>query len=120
MRTADLLRSDVGFAGLTLRCSNTGFEALVVLLNPLPPRSRPKVKLAAGSTPIDVTASIVPPGAALVLPNEVATLVSGPWQSAAELAVTVEENGATITRGVVSLTGLASALALLVTNCPSR
>src|SRR5262249_29637112 len=45
MQTADATRSDIDLAGLTLRCSDTGFDVLVVFLKPFPPRRHPKVKL---------------------------------------------------------------------------
>src|SRR5262249_51216293 len=47
MQTADPARSDVDLVGLTLRCSDTGFDVLVVLLKPFPPRTHPKVKLTS-------------------------------------------------------------------------
>src|SRR5262249_16560991 len=49
MQTADAARSDIDLAGLTLRCSDTGFDVIVVFLKPFPPRTHPKVKLTTGS-----------------------------------------------------------------------
>ena len=37
MHIADLTRSDLDLAGLTIRCSKGGTELVVVLLRPLPP-----------------------------------------------------------------------------------
>jgi hypothetical protein len=39
MQTADAARSDIDLAGLTLRCSDSGFDVLVVFLKPFPPRA---------------------------------------------------------------------------------
>src|SRR5262249_31636324 len=51
MQMADTARSDIDLAGLTLRCSDPGFDVLVVFLKPFPPRRHPKVKLTtAGAT----------------------------------------------------------------------
>ena len=43
MHTADPFRSDPDFAGLTLRCAETGTEVLVILLQTLSPRAKPQV-----------------------------------------------------------------------------
>jgi hypothetical protein len=52
MQTADTARSDIDLVGLTLRCSDTGFDVLVVFLKPFPPRTHPKVKLTSGGTTV--------------------------------------------------------------------
>jgi hypothetical protein len=43
MQMADATRSDIDLVGLTLRCSDTGFDVLVVFLQPFPPRTHAKV-----------------------------------------------------------------------------
>src|SRR5262245_10551424 len=87
MQTADTARSDIDLVGLTLRCSDTGFDVLVVFLKSFPPRTHPKVKLTSGGTTVHLEAAVIPPGAAISLPAEVATLVKGSWQSSSELAI---------------------------------
>jgi hypothetical protein len=119
MQTADTTRSDIDLVGLTLRCSDTGFDVLVVFLKPFPPRTHPKVKLTSGGTTVHLEAAVIPPGAAISLPAEVATLVKGSWQLSSELAIEVEDDG-NATRGFISLVGLAPALSLLASNCPTR
>jgi len=119
MQMADTARSDIDLVGLTLRCSDTGFDVLVVFLKPFPPRTRPKVKLTSGATTVHLEATVLPPGAAISLPAEAAALVKGSSQSSSELAVEVEGDGNT-TRGVISLAELGPALSLLTSNCPSR
>ncbi len=118
MQTPDPSRSDIDLAGLMLRCSDKSLEVQIVLLRPLPLRARPEVKLTTGSAAA-FAATVVSPGVALALPSEAAALVDGPWQSAPEVALEVDDGGRAI-RGVVSLAGLAPALALLRSNCPSR
>jgi hypothetical protein len=117
MQTADLSRSDIGFAGLILRCSDTSFEVLIVLVNPSQPRARPQVKLITQGSTVVFTANVISPGTALALPNEVAALFNGPWQSVPELALEVDDGGNVI-RGVVALKGLGPALARLLSSCP--
>jgi len=119
MQTADAARSDIDLVGLTLRCSDTGFDVLVVLLKPFPPRTHPKVELTTGSATVQLEATVIPPGAAILLPAEAATMVKGSWQSSLELAIEVRDDGNT-TRGVISLVGLGPALSLLASNCTSR
>jgi hypothetical protein len=119
MQMADTARSDIDLVGLTLRCSDTGFDVLVVFLKPFPPRTRPKVRLTTGATTVHLEATVLPPGAAISLPAEAATLVKGSSQSSSELAVEVEDDG-NATQGVISLAGLGPALSLLTSNCPSR
>ena len=102
-----------------LRCNETGFEVLIILLQAFPPRARPQV--AAGGTDAGArfTATVAAPGTALLLPAEARALASGPWQSLNELAIEVENGGAVI-RGVVALDGLSTALQSLLASCPSR
>jgi hypothetical protein len=123
MQTADIAKSDLDLAGLMLRCGEAGTEALVVLLNPLGPRAHPKVTATAAGQTAEFAASVVPPGAALLLPAEASALASGPWQTAAELVLQIdtgqEDSGKTI-RGAVPLVGLAVALSQLVANCRSH
>ena len=64
MQMADTARSDIDLVGLTLRCSDTGFDVLVVFLKPFPPRAHPKVKLTSGGTTVHLEAAVIPPGAA--------------------------------------------------------
>jgi hypothetical protein len=120
MHTAEPSRSDIDLAGLMLRCGDSGFDVLIVLLQPFPPRAHPKVKLTTRGTTVELVATVLPPGAALVLPSEATALASGPWQSATELALEVVDNNAAAIHGVVSLRGLAPAVALLRANCPVR
>ena len=121
MQTADIAKSDLDLAGLMLRCGEAGTEALVVLLNPLGPRAHPKVTATAAGQTAEFAASVVPPGAALLLPAEASALASGPWQTAAELVLQIDtgQEGKTI-RGAVPLVGLAVALSQLVANCTSH
>ena len=119
MQTADLSRSDVGLAGLILRCSERSFEVLIVLVEPAQPRARPQVKITTSGSSVAFAATVVSPGAALVLPEEATALFNGPWRSARELALEVKDGDKTI-RGIIALEGLVPALALLMSNCPAR
>ena len=122
METADMSKSDLDLAGLMLRCGESGVEVLLVLVRPLPPRADPKVTVSAGGRTADFTATIVPPGVAVLLPKEATTLATGVWKAAPELSVQISavqgEDERSPIRGVISLAGLGEALALLLSNCP--
>jgi len=118
MRTADITRSDLGLAGLMLRCGEGSTELLIVLVQPIPPRAHPKVVVSAGGKGAEFTASVVPPGVAVLLPQGASALAAGPWQSASELAVEVDDDQGPI-RGIVSLAGLGAAFRTLLSSCPS-
>ncbi len=121
MQTADITKSDIDLAGMMLRCGESGVEVLLVLVRPLPPRAHPKVTVSAAGKRAELNATVVPPGAAILLPKEASTLASGPWQAAPELAVQIDarESELNTVRGVVPLTGLGVALSGLRANCPS-
>jgi hypothetical protein len=124
MKTADVTKSDIDLAGLMLRCGESNIDVLLVLVRPLPPRGRPRVSVTAGSNTTDFVASVVPPGAELLLPPEATALASGPWQAAPELAVEVGavegDDQPTPIQGVISLAGLGEAILRLQANCPSQ
>jgi hypothetical protein len=124
LKTADITKSDIDFAGLMLRCGEHNIEVLIVLVRPLPPRAHPRVAVTTGGKPIDFTGSVVPPGAEVLLPPEATALASGPWQTAPELSVEVGavqgDDPPSQIRGVISLAGLGAALAQLQANCPPQ
>ena len=121
MQTADITKSDLDLAGMMLRCGESGVEVLLVLVSPLPPRAHPTATVNAGSISEKFSATVVPPGSAILLPKEATTLASGPWQAAPELAVQIDarESEPNTMRGVVPLAGLGVALTRLRANCPS-
>jgi hypothetical protein len=118
-RTADVSKSDLEFAGLMLRCGERSVEILIVVVRAFPPRAHRKVKLAAGSSTAELTASVVPPDVLLLLPSDATALATGAWQTATELSVTVEDEQGAI-RGVIPLVGFGHALALLRSACPAQ
>jgi hypothetical protein len=114
--TADPTRSDLNLAGMMLRCAENEFEVLVVLLEPLPPRSKPIIAIGTAASTIRVPGSVVPPGLTVLLPRETATLANGPWQAEKELPIEVL-NEQIVIRGIVPITGLRQALPLLLASC---
>ncbi|MGA2126754.1 MAG: hypothetical protein ABSG76_11445 [Xanthobacteraceae bacterium] len=116
MHTADTARSDPDLAGLMLRCGSGGAEAVVVLLRPVSPRTRPQVSVTADGRAARFDATVVPPFTTVRLRADAAELVSGPWQGAAELAVEIDDEQAPI-RGVVPVAGLRPAFQALLASC---
>ncbi|PPQ16847.1 hypothetical protein CV770_24255 [Bradyrhizobium sp. AC87j1] len=117
-KTADTTQSDPDFAGLIVRCAPKGkIDVLVALIRPFPPRSHPKVTIAAsGGGTLTFDASMAAAGAAVLLPDEVAAFAAGKWQSTASLSVVVRESDSEI-KGVVALNGLREAYHSLLANC---
>jgi hypothetical protein len=118
-QAADPSRTDVDLAGLMLRCSDIGFDVLIIFLKPFPPHAHPKVKLTAGGATVQLDATVISPGAAISLPAAAAALVNGSWQSSSELEIAVNDDREAV-RGVISLAALGPALSLLKSNCRSR
>lgn len=117
MRTADTLRSDPDFAGLMVRCAAQGkIDVLIVLVTPLPPKSRPRVTVAAGGQTISFDGTMAAAGAAVVLPQEAGLLAGGPWQSQPALTISVADGGNQI-KGSVALDGLGTAYSNLIGSC---
>jgi hypothetical protein len=116
IRTADLSRSDPDLAGVMLRCAGMDLEVLTVMLRPRPPRARPKITFRVNATAATFDGSVVSPGALLLLPPAVATLVRGPWQAASEVRITVEDETGKV-EGTVPLAGVGAAVASLMGSC---
>jgi hypothetical protein len=120
MRTADTTRSDPDLAGLLIRCQEKpGFQVVLALVRPIPPRSKRDVVLAAGTTQSTLHAETSGSGTALILPVDASAFTTGPWQGARELAVTIQDAEGDI-HGVIPLDGVAPAMARLSASCPSR
>lgn len=119
MQSADISRSDLDLAGLMLRCGESATEVLIVLVRYLAPDAHPKVTVGTGPTGTQFSGTVVPPGLLVLLPAEAASLATGPWQAAPELAVSVDDERGAI-RGVIPLTGLKGALQMLRFNCPAQ
>jgi len=109
---------DHEIAGLMLRCGEGATtEVLVVLVEPLPARTHPKVTVVAGRNTTEFTGSIVTPGALVLLPEKASALVENAWQSIPELAVAIADNHRSL-HGVISLGDIGTAMRTLQSNCP--
>ncbi len=116
-KIADATRSDHDVAGLMLRCGEGAtIEVLVILIEPMPPRTHPKVTVVAGAMTTELTGSVVP-GALVLLPEKASALVEHAWQSIPELAVAITENQRSI-HGVIPLADINTAMQTLQSNCP--
>ncbi|MFK4505522.1 hypothetical protein IQ17_04302 [Bradyrhizobium daqingense] len=117
MKTADTTQSDPDFAGLIVRCAPKGkVDVLVALIRPFPPRSRPKVTIAASGGTLTFDAGMAAAGAAVLLPDEVSAFAAGKWQTTPSLSVVIRE-GDTEIKGMVALNGLREAYHSLLANC---
>ncbi|MGC2078972.1 MAG: hypothetical protein WA728_23675 [Xanthobacteraceae bacterium] len=116
----DAAGSDFDIAGLMLRCGEGATtEVLVVLVEPLPARTHPKVTVVAGRTTTEFTGSIVTPGALVLLPEKASALVENAWQSVPELGVAIAENHRSL-HGIIPLADISTAMQILQSNCPEE
>jgi hypothetical protein len=119
MHTADTSRSDLDLAGLMIRCGDGRAEVVIVLIRSFPFRARPHVVFGEPGNETQLEATVAPPGTAIVLPTDAATLVRGSWRTLNDLFIRVDDGQTTI-RGVVVLAGLQAAFNELVATCPAR
>jgi hypothetical protein len=118
MRTADIMRSDAEFAGIMIRCrAKSALQIAFVVITPFHPRSHPKITVGINHSNMQFQAEVIAPGSLVALPNEAEVLAKGAWQSAKELTVDIESEGAKI-HGTVSLKNLSGAIARLQASCP--
>lgn len=115
-RTAEIKASDAGFAGLMFRCGPARLEALLVMLDPIPPSARPRVTVSSPGSETPFAAQVMQLGTLLQLPDPAMSLATTNWSTATEVSVAVD-NGTSIVRGVVSTSGLAGALQVLRSSC---
>jgi len=110
--------SEQDVTGLMLRCAEGAtINFLIFLTAPLPPRSHPKVTVGAGATTTEFIASVVPPGALVLLPEKASALLESTWQSVPELAVAIMENSRAL-RGAIPVQDISDATRELQSNCP--
>ena len=119
MHTADTSRSDLDLAGLMIRCSEHGTEAVIVLIRTFPLRARPHVVFGKPGNETQFEATVAPPGTSILISRDATTLVSGSWQGQSDLFIRVEDGPITI-RGVVALAGLQTAFQVLATSCSTQ
>jgi hypothetical protein len=119
MRTADPSRSDLDLAGLTIRCSSGGPEALIITLRPFSFGARPIIVFGKSGHEARFRATVAPPSTAVLVPMDATKLVTVSRQTPNDLFVRIEDSKYKL-RGVISLAGLQSALKVLMENCPAQ
>ena len=92
-------------------------NVLIVLAAPLPLRAHPKGIVVAGATTTEFIATVMPPGALVLLPEKASALVEKTWQSVPELTVSITDKNHAL-RGVIPLEDISNAMQELQSNCP--
>lgn len=116
MRTADLLNSDLDFAGMAIRCQEGARPQIAfVLVTPVKPRSKTRITVTTGPAPVSFDGIVIGPGTMVGLPDEAAPLLQA-WQTAKTLKVEIASEDLTV-KGAVPLAGLAEAVTRLETSC---
>lgn len=118
IHAVDPLRSDIGVAGLMLRCGEHGFDTILVVVTPYPPSAAPQVTIATGKGSRTFPASVLPTGAALALPAAASDLARTVWGGEVELSVSIVDRDATV-NGVIPIPSLDAALRTLSASCPA-
>ena len=116
MRTVDMSRSAPNFAGVSLRCSPTGIQVVLIVLSALPRTSQPTVTVTAGPDRSEFQASVIQRGDALLLPDAASKLAVGSWQKASELAIEINGESNSM-RGIVPIGELSAAVRSLSAYC---
>jgi hypothetical protein len=120
MRTADTGRSDPDLAGLMIRCAEkTGFEVLLAVVRPFPPRTRRDIIVGTGAAQTRLHARVSSQGTGFILPVEATAFTNGLWQDLRELVVAIEDPESRI-KGVIRLDGLGPAMSKLSASCPQN
>lgn len=109
--------SDTDFAGLMLRCGDLEIEVLIAVIGPFPLHDRPQVTLVSGGLSYRFGATVVPPGALVLLPPEAINIARSTWPSIGEISVSIESPPRALVKGVVRLDGFRNALRTLMANC---
>jgi hypothetical protein len=117
MHISDSSQSDVGLAGIALRCTGTlEVNTIVVVIEPWPPSSHPRVTLSVGSKNATFDATVLQPFTVLLLPRAATSLLIESWQTDPSLSVNIE--GPTKrTNGIVSIANLGPAFDDLLKGC---
>jgi hypothetical protein len=103
---------------MMMKCGEHGPEVVIVVVTPFPPRAQPELTITANGKEWHFVASVVPPGAELLLPANALQLVTGAWQRASELSVKVTSPEQSF-QGVIPIEGLAGAFTELSVSCHS-
>lgn len=116
-KIADTRNSDPEMVGLMIRCSPPiKVEVALVVAAPFAPHSRPTVRFDSAGGGQLFEGRVAPGGAAIILPDGAAGLLSGPWRELDRIDVKVTENGRDVA-GRIELDGLPSAFAEMMAKC---
>jgi hypothetical protein len=99
-----------------IRCASANtFEVLVVLVTPLPIRTRRTVILETAQGRLPLEAESVPPGSLLLLPPEATDAINA-WKNLDELTIAVKASPTDI-KGRIPLTDISGGLRKLTEGC---
>ncbi|WP_079537767.1 hypothetical protein [Bradyrhizobium lablabi] len=115
-RTADA-HSDPGFAGVSIRCNESGdFDLVLVLLEPFPPKAGVNVVLGSAPDAKSYSAKVLATRFELLLADQNLKSAGSPWQKSKELEIEIDGAEKHI-HGVVDLDGIHEAFSELLTKC---
>jgi hypothetical protein len=116
MHSADVSRSDL--AGLVLHCQTApDVDTIVMVIEPWPPASHPKVTLHIGARNAQFDATVLEPFTALLLPRGATAFLTESWRTDPFVSVSIE-GGNKVMNGTVPIGGLGLAFDDLLKSCP--
>lgn len=116
MQTADSARSELDFVGMMIRCQKGRLEPLLIILDPLPPRSEVSVDLATAGKRESYKAALIPTGAGVAVAADLEARLMADWADEPDLEIAIHARERTI-NGVVALRGLTAALSPFALRC---
>lgn len=119
LHTAEFERSSSRLAGLMFRCARQDIEAIIVVVEPFPPRAHPQITLITRGQEANFVGTIIPTGAGIRLPDDATRLLTGRWHIESELEIKVADGDATF-GGAITLLGLPKALQSLSAECVQK
>lgn len=116
MHSADVSQSDL--AGLVLRCQTApDVDTMVMVIEPWPPASHPKVTLHIGARDAQFDATVLEPFTALLLPRAATAFLTESWRTDPHVSIRIEGENK-VMNGTVPIGGLGPAFDDLLKSCP--
>lgn len=111
--------SNIGLAGISLRCAANGVDVMLVVLEPVPPGTHPSITIAANGQQRSFDTSVLPGRRSLRLLPQAEPLPTPDWLQSHTLSVKVELGPSSV-HGVLPIDGMIGALQTLRSACSAR
>lgn len=96
MQTADSARSDLDVVGMMIRCQKGRLEPLLIILDPLPPRSEATIDLSTAGKRESFKAALIPTGAGVAVAIDAETRLMAEWAEEPDVEIAIHARERTI------------------------